>query len=594
MKMQNYIVVLIGLILFSFMSCNEDKLLTPDAKSSVEVQTTENGIIYPSSKDFESKKLLTKSSGDTFETNWENWSEITTKGTTIRLPWNTTATSSIPFDMAFDIKKEDGWKMLLHTLTDTADLGLYAIFYNQRTGIMKVFYYAPAKDKSNTATWDLSFSYPQTWMNIGAEVAIPINLGKLESWKCSNAVTPGNKGIQTGWNCFQIPLAYNPNNNGAQYIEITSESLNIGTYDLFGSSYSYSKGTILTHGSKASAVSLVADLASIIGGDAKSWIQDSIPQKSRVIGWAAIIATAGKVLGKLTSSLSSGPSIQDLEFTTRGNFNVQGTLTTPTSNSVKSIRASFTDDKIGKVGAWNLQEQPTVYLDPRADYAPEFPDTDLKEHTFRLRNATKYDYQVVLNPDLQSHVKSQRVEIDFVRYWANPDKVKNFYPEIPDYYTNFGSLGSRTGSGFSTVFTSNEILYGGLLDNKAIFDFPLTNLTFVARNGYQDLHEKNTPVIFIPTASIYGQKFISMEGLYMRMSLYLETEFEGKRETTVSTRTFLPKFEWDPAIYGRYKNASIANGDVNMDDLSGKNEEYQSTVKLIDEQHPGGLIIETN
>lgn len=508
----------------------------------------------------------------------------------IYMPWNSIAASSVPFDMAFDIKKEDGWKMLLHTLTDTADLGLYAIFYNQRTGIMKVFYYAPVKDNDNTATWDLSFSYPQTWMNLGVDVAIPINLGKLVSWKSSNAVTPGNKGIQAGWNCFQIPLAYNPNNTGAQYIEITSESLNIGTYNLFGNSYSYSKGTLLTHGSKASPVSLIADLASIVGGDAETWVKDSISQKSRAIAWPAIIATAGKVLGKLTGAFGSGPSVQDLEFTTRGDFNVQGTLTTPTSNSVKSIRASFTEDKIGKVGTWNLQEQPTVYLDPRADYAPEFPATDLNEHTFRLRNPSRYDYQVVLNPDLQSHVKNQWVEIDFVRYWANPDKKKGFFPEIPDFYTNYGSLGDANASGFSTVFTSNEILYGGIQEGKAIFDFPLTNLTFIARNGYTDLHEKATPVIFIPKTSIYGQKLISMEGIYMRVSLYLVTEFEGKQETTISTRTFLPKFEWDPAIYGNYRNV---NEGIFSNDLSGQNDKYQSTVKLIDEQHPEGLIIET-
>lgn len=185
------------------------------------------------------------------------------------------------------------------------------------------------------------------------------------------------------------------------------------------------------------------------------------------------------------------------------------------------------------------------------------------------------------------------MEISFVRYWATTDQDK-FYPEVPNCYTDFGSVGDMGAPGFSIIFTTDEILYGGLNEHKTIFDLPFKNLIFIARNGYQDLHEKNTPVVFIPTVSCYGQKLVGMENIYMRVSLYLETEFEGKRETTISTRTFLPKLEWDPDIYNQYRNLTIANEAEDAGASSGMNtgEEYRGSIRLIDEQHPEGQIIE--
>lgn len=591
MKTHHFFSVSIGICLFALMSCNDDQLVTTNADPQVEAQIIDDGIIYPLSNDF--KNLFTKSNENSFETNWENWDKIlTSKQDEISLPWAANSTGSVPADLAFDIKKEDGWKMLFHTLTNTTDLGLYAVFYNQRSGIMKVFYYEPTNERNNSAAWYLSFVSPQTWLNMGAEVAIPTNLGQLKSWVCTNAVNHLSKGIINGWNCFQVPLAYNPTNSGSQYIEMYSESSNIADVNLFGTGNAYSQGTILTYGSNNASPSLNVSIGSIFGNNAENYIDNSITQTNRAIS-AAVIIKAAKAFGKLTGLLNRKPTVtrSDLEFTTRSEFQVTGAITQLSTNQVKSIRAQFTEDRVGKVGAWNLSEQPTVYLDPRADYAPDIPHTDIGEHTFRLREPTRYSYNLVINPELQSHIKSQRVEISFVRYWAR--NTDTFYPEIPDCYTNFGKLGTTFG-GFSKVFTTENILYGSHNEGKTIFDFPFTNMTFIAVNGYHDLHESNTPVVFIPTVICYGQKLVGLEGVYMRVSLYLETEFEGKRETTISTRTFLPKLEWDPDIYNQYRNLTIASEAEDADASSEMNtgEEYRGSIKLIDEQHPEGQIIE--
>ncbi|WP_304630732.1 hypothetical protein, partial [uncultured Muribaculum sp.] len=46
-------------------------------------------------------------------------------------------------------------------------------------------------------------------------------------------------------------------------------------------------------------------------------------------------------------------------------------------------------------------------------------------------------------------------------------------------------------------------------------------------------------------------------GNYLKVSVFLVTEFEGKRDTTVNTRTFSPKYEWDPDMINKYKNCSM-------------------------------------
>ncbi|WP_293739449.1 hypothetical protein [uncultured Parabacteroides sp.] len=165
-------------------SCNDNQLSVSDTDMGIKTKqlvAEDTGIIYPLSLEF--RNSLTKSTGNEFETNWENWQEIRlAEGKEISLPWRESSQGSVPFDIARDIKKEDGWKMLLHTLTEgVTDIDKYIVLYNQRTGIMKVFYLSEANIPNNTAKWTLKFINDQTWLNMGADVAIPINLGTLKS-----------------------------------------------------------------------------------------------------------------------------------------------------------------------------------------------------------------------------------------------------------------------------------------------------------------------------------------------------------------------------------------------------------------------------
>jgi len=586
-------------------SCNDNQLSVSDTDMGIKTEqlVTENkGIIYPLSMEF--KNSLTKSTGNEFETNWENLQEITlSEEKSISLPWRENSQESIPFDIARDIKKEDGWKMLLHTLTESViDIDKYIVLYNQRTGIMKVFYFSEANIPNNTAKWTLKFINDQTWLNMGVDVAIPINLGMLKSWTCTNAIQGNAKGIVKGWNCFQIALAYNPNNTSVQYMELLCESENTTNYNFFGTSYAYSNGTILTYGSTQSSTPINLNVGTIIGGDAENYITNNVVNKTRGIS-LDVIKKAAKIVGKLTGLINKKPSVikSDLEITTRGNFEVTGTSTILSSNT--SLRVPFTENKVGKVGSWNLREQPTVYLNPLADYDPNVPVSVLGERAYHLRGITKCDYDLVINPDLQSHIKKQWVEIDFVKYWLKSaysgdvdyqkylKEKEAFIPQSPDCYKDFGSLGTN-GTGFQMTYYESDVLSGSYTGGKGIFDFDFSNQRFTVRSSYQDLIGHDANVVFVPNAQTYEIAKINYENLFMRVSLYTVTEFEGKEETTISTRTFLPKYEWDPDMYNEYKNLYPKMSSINSSEPAKDKPNTRPAALYIDEQHPEGLIME--
>lgn len=570
-------------------SCHDDQILVSDTNLNLktEQQATDN-ITYPLSQEF--KSSLTKSSSS-FETDWENMEEIVPSyGETISLPWRKIAQATIPTEIAQDIKKEDGWTMLLHTLTgQPSDIGRYIVFYNQRTGIMKVFYHSTTDKANNTAKWYLKFDNDQTWLNFSVDMAIPINLGKLKSWSCTNISQNPAKGIALGWNCFQIALAYNPVDVPVQNLNIICESENETSYNFFGDGYSYSNGTILTYGSKEDKTPTNKNSGTIIGSDAIKYIENNVNNQNRGIN-LDIIKKAAKIVNKLTGLFKgqSSTTKSDLEITTRNDFKVTGTSSTPTTNN--SLRVAFTKDKVGELGSWNLSEQPTVYLHPLADYEASLPTSDLGERNYRLRGMTRCDYDLEINPNLKSHLKKHWVEIDFVRYRLkgdDPDEKKAFFPERPDCYTDFGSLGG-TSYGFMMVFNQDDFIMGDYWSNKAITNFDLTYLYILLKGPYQLLIGYDAQTVFVPHTYIYGRKHVNIDDVIMRFSLYAVTEFEGKTDTTISTRTFIPKFEWDPDKYNEYKDL-FPKWNTGYNNLPEDTLTTRPEAIYIDKEHPEGL-----
>ncbi len=124
-----------------------------------------------------------------------------------------------------------------------------------------------------------------------------VHLGMLQSWTSTNAVQDAAKGIVYGWNCFQIALAYNPNNVSGQYMEILCGSDNTSIAHFFASTYAYSNGTIMTYGStNKSSTPINKNVGTIIGQDAENYIANNVVSSSTRVISPDLIKKAAKTL----------------------------------------------------------------------------------------------------------------------------------------------------------------------------------------------------------------------------------------------------------------------------------------------------------
>lgn len=82
-----------------------------------------------------------------FINNWENMTSIVLNSSspdnikTVSLPWGAASPSSLPENVSYDVKKEDGWRMLMHTFKNYGldEKQNYFILYNDFTGVLRIF-----------------------------------------------------------------------------------------------------------------------------------------------------------------------------------------------------------------------------------------------------------------------------------------------------------------------------------------------------------------------------------------------------------------------------------------------------------------------
>lgn len=597
----------LGMSLVGLASCQDEALVVNNTRSDASVEEWD-GVVYPSSKNY---MPMTRGLLSQFETDWENCTIIPTPTDPIGIdaPWAESGVdANLPYYFACDVKKEDGWKMLFHTFHSTDEKNRYIGLYNMRTGFLKVFYYL--KDEAflnNSGVWELEFSEARPFLNHTAELAIPISLESVEEWKCSNAVSLSNKPFMLGWNGFQVQLAYWPNVSEDYALDILGKCLNIGDENLFGDTYSHSEGTILTYKTTNPLSGLTSDFASVFGneagefigdllddGDAKEQTQDT-ESRGLLDGLANSIVKFGlnNIFSKLTASFSQ-PSItrSDLEFSSKGIVSLNGDFSLSTNAPVKSGRFSFNKDNIGELGVWNLTEQPTIYVDPRADFVPNPPyDEMYHEYNYQLRGVSRYEYDLLINPELEPYIKDQWVEIDLIRYWDYEHCAD--VPEVPEMYS-FGSLGSRSRGFDGDTYKEEDLIYGEHLVTGAIYREPMAYTIYTKYQVEPDGEYRDPePTVYVPNTETYTEKRFNSENIFMKVSLYLVTEFEGKEETTISTRTFIPKIEWDPVICEQMekmeqlkKQEQLEEEGMSEEELEGDAPEEESEEEVAEEELP--------
>ena len=149
---------IVGLTL---LGCTTNELETNIQQLNISTEMGElDNVIYPLSSNYQQNGIQTKAGGD-FGSNWESYLNVTlASGSSVATPWNESGavSLSVPKDFCFDIKKQDGWNIIAHTMFSTSDKGLnYIIFYNKYSGLLKGFYYLEGSTTpNNTAIWNIS------------------------------------------------------------------------------------------------------------------------------------------------------------------------------------------------------------------------------------------------------------------------------------------------------------------------------------------------------------------------------------------------------------------------------------------------------
>lgn len=565
MKKLFLLLVLIGCAI-AYQSCT-DKDINPitDQQKSVIDPDYIKGYVYPLSKAYQ--RIYPRSRSTSFETDWENYTQVTlNSGESVNLPWANLTDSNIPLQIAHDVKKEDGWKLLLHTFstsTDSSNGRNYMILYNQRTGILKVLYYLEPTHTwaNNTGFWTINLTVPNKLLNFVQELAVPMNVGNIINYcTVNNASTKSIISFRAGWNGFQVQLAYDNSNLDGTYLDISTDNMNITKANLFGEFDGASTGTLITHGSKTKASSLNSshNMASLFGTTAQTKINKfSTKSRSFLGGIGKIVEAAKKVVSNLNAG-SSKPTntVTDLSFQTKLKGTITGEFESPANSPVVNMRVLFSPQRIGcNLGVWNLTESPTIYIHPLADIIPEANDiqTPYLEHWYKFRGITGYKYNLVINPDLNEHIISKWVDINIVRYYTNT--TENPLNQIPNF--DYGNLVSANGHLENHACENeNSLIYGNYRDKNSMYIDDMKAKVYTRHDMSQRI---DPPVIFLPKTQTYEEKYFKPNQHYLKFTLYLVTEFEGKRDTTMSSHTFTPRIEWDPVLYDQYKNVPMEN-----------------------------------
>lgn len=520
-----------------------------------------NQVVYPLKP--------TSRSISTFDTDWENEIQVTlNSGNNAFLPWANTSQSSLPPEFALDISKEDGWKLILHTLSGsnnaTDENCNFMFFFNYRTGFLKVFYYLEPGHNwaNNMGLWYLKPNVPHVYLNHQNELAIPMNHSFLTNWIGTNATLTSQISFSTGWNGFQVQLAYDPATTENTRLTLIAENANVTKVEMFGDFNSVSSGTLITHGSKNDIQNLTSDIAVVFGKSAgdiiENFFKDSSDSRTILtslaagVGSAIIKWKANEIFNNLTAGYSKPTTTKtDLSFSTKANGVITGTQSTPSVAAGGTFQMDISYSKLGtRLGVWNLASTPTIYISPMADRTSDYFNG--REYNYKFRGITGYNYDLRINPDLEPYLIKHWVDIDVVRYINKDDSL--LLNPISNF--NYGTLGHyNSGILFNGPRTLNYIYQGDENGKNKIVEEDMRAIVY-AREGLYDKYGYSPMTISVPNEEMYlaGDLKYPMKDTYLKFNLFLVTEFEGKRDTTLHTRTFAPKVEWDPTLYATYSN----------------------------------------
>ena len=534
-------------------------------------------------------------SGSCFETDWENYQNIPlSDGTQIYAPWGNTSSGALDEATRKDIKKEDGWVMVMHTFNEPSNQVeqlRYMIFYNQTTGMLKVFYYHDAISLGyNNGFWQVKLTESnQAITNTTGAITVPSGYKNPPEfkWTCSMPYETPDGALSEGWNAFSMPLAYDPALAGPLTIYISTFARTEWIFNASSIILGDLKGTIVSDNTSNPFDGLKNTVASMSAEKAQDWANKNF-SKSESESRSIATSIAGQAIGSLVKSgvsklfsritgkfTSHNSSVQQINLQVKLNGTYTGNVTGFFPTGGKKVFFPIGEQQTGvKLGAWNLEENPTIYIHPVGVIKSIYGDPNQSdEQDYQFCASGNYNIKTVINPQLEKHL---------IKYWTECTHVyenKHHDDYLPCHvqFTDFGSIGTY-GPAYTSVINDidasdntvsikyidtndsikNDSTYYTLFSNKCKAHVTMWQLW--SKYGKPTDEVPLYKYVYAPDNidNIRGRVFkYDAKGHYLKVAMYMVTNFEGKRDTVVDMRTFIPRFEWDPKLCDRYEYDSM-------------------------------------
>lgn len=510
--------------------CSETLVLENDSLS-VETPVIEytEGVVYPLAD-----KPISRSTE--LGSDWENVEKVVLpSGLSVAAPWANYASGDVPVDVMRDIKKEDGWELIAHTMTPDNEQGHnYLVFHNYTTGILKVFYYLENYQTNNMGIWHLQFDGgSQKYLNFADQVADPICYDSdRSSIDVTNLTEKTSKGFSAGWNCFQVELAYDPSPLCSS-LRISAINYNVQNMNLGGEYDSATNGMLISKSTSNPFSSMVAGIANLTGKSAEKWYNNkfkkNITENNSRVAISGIVSSGAKLLvNSLVSRFKKETTTtQDIQLKTHGTINLTGTINMENPSPIKSI--VLNTRPLGALGAWNLSSWPVAYI---YHHGP-FDHVEGENYFYRVKDSYN-DCSVVMNPKFESKIVQNDTSCDLIEYKKGVPACK-----YNDYNFDRGVLGK---SMQEYGFVGGKVL----CDDD---DLKLVHITSFTSSYINIKMDKYIPTLGgIPMECDMNRFEVSCgygsPSRFMRVAIDNEISISNKSNVVTSVKTFLPKYEW--------------------------------------------------
>lgn len=326
----------------------------------------ENGVI---SRNYASRAPI---NGKLYN-NWENIDKIFLNGANGNFtysPWvNLDGINiNIPDDFRMDIRKDDNWKLIFHSINDSqTDEPNYMFFYNKKTGILKVFYYSTVLENNQNLIWVLEAEKPTKLLQSNT---------LEQSYEKQKYTTTTNLTIQDkltdignlnpGWNSFYFELPFD-NENLDEVIKMSIKAYNTNELSLKAKGKFSGVVNIPKEVKKESGFFKIIEKLVNIMGKANN-IFGTLISDSEL---GTLTDNTSKIFKSISSFSNPKTKTVNVQGTLSGSVELTGEIDQVVSGLVKSINS--VPFKINKdtMGLWNLRK-PTLYYSNMCIF--KFPD----------------------------------------------------------------------------------------------------------------------------------------------------------------------------------------------------------------------------